>query len=180
MMSGVEGIIVLDKTPFYAEMGGQIGDTGVIRCGEAVFEVTDVQKNKGGKFMHTGKVIHGSFQLGDTVTASIDVERRMAIRRGHTATHLLDAALKAVLGDHVHQAGSLVEPDRLRFDFTHFESITPEQLLAVDTFVNDAILRGIPVVTEVLPIEEAKKKGAVAMFGEKYGEIGRASWRERV
>ena len=173
MMSGVEGIIVLDKTPFYAEMGGQIGDTGVIRCGEAVFEVTDVQKNKGGKFMHTGKVIHGSFQLGDTVTASIDSERRMAIRRGHTATHLLDAALKAVLGDHVQQAGSLVEPDRLRFDFTHFESITPEQLLAVDTFVNDAILRGIPVVTEVLPIEEAKKKGAVAMFGEKYGDVVR-------
>ena len=173
MMSGVEGIIVLDKTPFYAEMGGQIGDTGVIRCGEAVFEVTDVQKNKGDKFMHTGKVIHGSFQLGDTVTASIDSERRMAIRRGHTATHLLDAALKAVLGDHVHQAGSLVEPDRLRFDFTHFESITPEQLLAVDTFVNDAILRGIPVVTEVLPIEEAKKKGAVAMFGEKYGDVVR-------
>ena len=123
--------------------------------------------------MHTGRVIHGSFQLGDTVTASIDVERRMAIRRGHTATHLLDAALKAVLGDHVHQAGSLVEPDRLRFDFTHFESITPEQLLAVDTFVNDAILRGIPVVTEVLPIEEAKKKGAVAMFGEKYGDVVR-------
>ena len=165
--------VVLDRTPFYAEMGGQIGDTGVIRCGEAVFEVTDVQKNKGGKFMHTGKVIHGSFQLGDTVTASIDVERRMAIRRSHTATHLLDAALKAVLGDHVHQAGSLVEPDRLRFDFTHFESITPEQLLAVDTFVNDAILRGIPVVTEVLPIEEAKKKGAVAMFGEKYGDVVR-------
>ena len=173
MMSGVEGIVVLDKSPFYAEMGGQIGDTGVIRCGESVFEVTDVQKNKGGKFMHSGKVVSGSFQLGDTVEASIDAERRMAIRRGHTATHLLDAALKAVLGDHVHQAGSLVEPDRLRFDFTHFESITPEQLLAVDTFVNDAILRGIPVVTEVLPIEEAKKKGAVAMFGEKYGDVVR-------
>ena len=173
MMSGVEGIIVLDKTPFYAEMGGQIGDTGVIRCGEAVFEVTDVQKNKGGKFMHSGKVVSGSFQLGETVEASIDAERRMAIRRGHTATHLLDAALKAVLGDHVHQAGSLVEPDRLRFDFTHFESITPEQLLAVDTFVNDAILRSIPVVTEVLPIEEAKKKGAIAMFGEKYGDVVR-------
>ena len=173
MMSGVEGIVVLDKSPFYAEMGGQIGDTGVIRCGESVFEVTDVQKNKGGKFMHSGKVVSGSFQLGDTVEASIDAERRMAIRRGHTATHLLDAALKAVLGDHVHQAGSLVEPDRLRFDFTHFESITPEQLLAVDTFVNDAILRGIPVVTEVLPIEEAKKKGAIAMFGEKYGDVVR-------
>ena len=173
LMTGVDGIVVLDKTPFYAEMGGQVADHGVITCGGAKFEVNNVQKNKGGKFMHTGKVIHGSFQLGDTVTASIDAERRMAIRRGHTATHLLDAALKAVLGDHVHQAGSLVEPDRLRFDFTHFESITPEQLLAVDTFVNDAILRGIPVVTEVLPIEEAKKKGAVAMFGEKYGDVVR-------
>ena len=173
MMSGVEGIIVLDKTPFYAEMGGQIGDTGVIRCGEAVFEVTDVQKNKGGKFMHTGKVIHGSFQLGDTVTASIDVERRMAIRRSHTATHLLDAALKAVLGDHVHQAGSLVEPDRLRFDFTHFESITPEQLAEIDRLVNDEILAGEPIVTETLPIEEAKKRGAIALFGEKYGETVR-------
>ena len=174
IVSGMDAMVVLDKTPFYAEMGGQVADHGVIRTASgAEFTVTDVQKNKGGKFMHTGKVIHGSFQLGDTVEASIDAERRMAIRRGHTATHLLDAALKAVLGDHVHQAGSLVEPDRLRFDFTHFESITPEQLLAVDTFVNDAILRGIPVVTEVLPIEEAKKKGAVAMFGEKYGDVVR-------
>ena len=95
------------------------------------------------------------------------------MRRAHTATHLLDAALKHVLGDHVHQAGSLVEPDRLRFDFTHFEGITPEQLAAVDAFVNDAVLEGIPVVTEVLPIEEAKKKGAVAMFGEKYGDVVR-------
>ena len=133
----------------------------------------DVQKNKGGKYMHTGKVVSGSFKLGDTVTASIDVERRKGVRRAHTATHLLDAALKHVLGDHVHQAGSLVEPDRLRFDFTHFESITPEQLAAVDAFVNDAVLEGIPVVTEVLPIEEAKKKGAVAMFGEKYGDVVR-------
>ena len=183
IVSGMEAIVVLDQTPFYAEMGGQIADHGRITDSDSIenpdencallFHVNNVQKNKGGKFMHTGKVIHGSFQLGDTVTASIDVERRMAIRRGHTATHLLDAALKAVLGDHVHQAGSLVEPDRLRFDFTHFESITPEQLLAVDTFVNDAILRGIPVVTEVLPIEEAKKKGAVAMFGEKYGDVVR-------
>ena len=183
IVSGMEAIVVLDQTPFYAEMGGQTADHGRITDSDSIenpdgncallFRVNNVQKNKGGKFMHTGKVIHGSFQLGDTVTASIDVERRMAIRRGHTATHLLDAALKAVLGDHVHQAGSLVEPDRLRFDFTHFESITPEQLLAVDTFVNDAILRGIPVVTEVLPIEEAKKKGAVAMFGEKYGDVVR-------
>ena len=173
MMSGVEGIVVLDKTPFYAEMGGQVADHGVITCGDAKFEVADVQKNKGGKYMHTGKVVSGSFKLGDTVTASIDVERRKSVRRAHTATHLLDAALKHVLGDHVHQAGSLVEPDRLRFDFTHFEGITPEQLAAVDAFVNDAVLEGIPVVTEVLPIEEAKKKGAVAMFGEKYGDVVR-------
>ena len=173
MMSGVEGIVVLDKTPFYAEMGGQVADHGVITCGDAKFEVADVQKNKGGKYMHTGKVVSGSFKLGDTVTASIDIERRKSVRRAHTATHLLDAALKHVLGDHVHQAGSLVEPDRLRFDFTHFEGITPEQLAAVDAFVNDAVLEGIPVVTEVLPIEEAKKKGAVAMFGEKYGDVVR-------
>ena len=173
MMSGVEGIIVLDKTPFYAEMGGQVADHGVITCGDAKFEVADVQKNKGGKYMHTGKVVSGSFKLGDTVTASIDIERRKSVRRAHTATHLLDAALKHVLGDHVHQAGSLVEPDRLRFDFTHFEGITPEQLAEIDAFVNDAVLEGIPVVTEVLPIEEAKKKGAVAMFGEKYGDVVR-------
>ena len=173
MMSGVEGIVVLDKTPFYAEMGGQVADHGVITCGDTKFEVADVQKNKGGKYMHTGKVVSGSFKLGDTVTASIDIERRKGVRRAHTATHLLDAALKHVLGDHVHQAGSLVEPDRLRFDFTHFEGITPEQLAAVDAFVNDAVLEGIPVLTEVLPIEEAKKKGAVAMFGEKYGDVVR-------
>ena len=173
MMSGVEGILVLDKTPFYAEMGGQTADHGTITCGEAVFEVTDVQKNKGGKFMHTGRVVSGSFRLGQTVTARIDAERRLAIRRAHSATHLLDAALKKVLGEHVHQAGSLVEPDRLRFDFTHFESVTPEQLAEVDAFVNNAVLEGIPVVTEVLPIEEAKKKGAIAMFGEKYGDVVR-------
>ena len=170
---GMDAILVLDRTPMYAEMGGQVGDHGTICADGMVFNVTDVQKNKGGKYMHTGKVVSGSFRLGDTVTASIDVERRKGVRRAHTATHLLDAALKHVLGDHVHQAGSLVEPDRLRFDFTHFEGITPEQLAAVDAFVNDAVLEGIPVVTEVLPIEEAKKKGAVAMFGEKYGDVVR-------
>ncbi|MBD9196345.1 MAG: alanine--tRNA ligase [Clostridiales bacterium] len=173
LMSGVEGIVVLDQTPFYAEMGGQVADYGVITCGEAKFEVNNVQKNKGGKFMHYGKVVSGSFKVGDTVSAAIDAERRKAIRRAHSATHLLDAALKKVLGDHVHQAGSLVEPDRLRFDFTHFEAITPEQLTQVDKIVNDVILEGVPVVTEVLPIEEAKKKGAVAMFGEKYGDVVR-------
>ena len=171
--AGAEATLVLDQTPFYAEMGGQVADTGVITAGGAVFEVSNVQKNKGGKFLHIGKVVSGQFQVGDSVTAAIDVERRKAIMRAHSATHLLDAALKKVLGDHVHQAGSLVEPDRLRFDFTHFEAITPEQLSEIDRLVNDAILEGYPVVTEVLPIEEAKRKGAVAMFGEKYGEVVR-------
>ena len=171
--AGSDGIVVLDKTPFYAEMGGQVADHGVITAKGFAFTVTDVQKNKGGKFMHYGHVAEGVVQVGDTVEASIDTQRRKAICRAHSTTHLLDAALKKVLGDHVHQAGSLVEPDRLRFDFTHFEAITPEQLSQVEWMVNDAILEGYPVVTEVLPIEEAKKKGAVAMFGEKYGETVR-------
>ena len=173
MMSGVEGIVVLDRTPFYAEMGGQVADHGTITLGDAVFTVHDVQKNKGGKYMHYGKLTGGTLKVGDTVTAAIDVERRQAIRRAHSATHLLDAALKKVLGDHVHQAGSLVEPDRIRFDFTHFEGITADELAQIDRMINDAILNGYPVVTEVLPIEEAKRKGAVAMFGEKYGDVVR-------
>ena len=168
--AGSDGIVVLDKSPFYAEMGGQVADHGVITAKGMTFTVTDVQKNKGGKFMHYGHLAEGELAVGDSVEASIDCQRRKAVCRAHTTTHLLDAALKKVLGDHVHQAGSLVEPDRLRFDFTHFEAITPEQLSQVEWMVNDAILEGYPVVTEVLPIEEAKKKGAVAMFGEKYGE----------
>ncbi len=173
IVAGVEAAVVLDRTPFYAEMGGQVADRGVFCAGQTGFEVTDVQKNKGGKFLHSGKMTEGVLKVGDTVCAQIDPERRKAIRRAHSATHLLDAALKKVLGDHVHQAGSLVEPDRLRFDFTHFESITPDQLAEIDRLVNDAILEGYPVVTEVLPIEEAKRKGAVAMFGEKYGDVVR-------
>ena len=171
--AGSDGIVVLDQSPFYAEMGGQVADHGVITAKGMTFTVTDVQKNKGGKFMHYGHLAEGVLAVGDTVEASIDCQRRKAVCRAHTTTHLLDAALKKVLGDHVHQAGSLVEPDRLRFDFTHFEAITPEQLSQVEWMVNDAILEGYPVVTEVLPIEEAKKKGAVAMFGEKYGETVR-------
>ncbi len=171
--AGTDAIIVLDKTPFYAEMGGQTADHGVISADGMLFTVTDVQKNKGGKFMHYGHLSEGVLQVGDAVHASIDTQRRKAIRRAHSATHLLDAALRKVLGDHVHQAGSLVEPDRLRFDFTHFEAITPQQLHQVEELVNDAILEGYPVVTEVLPIEQARKKGAVAMFGEKYGETVR-------
>ena len=133
----------------------------------------DLQKNKGGKFLHVGVLENGVLKVGDSVETAIDIERRKAVRRAHSATHLLDAALKKVLGDHVHQAGSLVEPDRLRFDFTHFEAITPVQLAEIDRIVNDAILEGYQVVTEVLPIEEARKKGAVAVFGEKYSETVR-------
>ena len=171
--AGAEAVVVLDQSPFYAEMGGQVADHGTITADGVVFTVTDVQKNKGGKFIHYGRLAQGVLHVGDTVHAAIDMERRKAIQRAHSTTHLLDAALKKVLGDHVHQAGSLVEPDRLRFDFTHFEAISPEELRQVEELVNDAILEGYPVVTEVLPIEEAKKKGAVAMFGEKYGETVR-------
>ncbi|MCI8477320.1 MAG: alanine--tRNA ligase [Oscillospiraceae bacterium] len=171
--TGAEAIVVLDQTPFYAEMGGQVADHGVLETETARFTVRDVQKNKGGKYMHYGVMESGSLKVEETVTASIDLERRKAVMRAHSATHLLDAALKKVLGDHVQQAGSLVEPDRLRFDFTHFEAVTPEQLAAVESLVNGVILGGIPVVTEVLPLEEAKKKGAVAVFGEKYGDVVR-------
>ncbi len=176
LMPGVEGIVVLDKTPFYAEMGGQVADHGQIaRSGEdgLLFEVTDVQKNKGGKYMHYGRMAEGTLKVGDTVRAHIDGVRRNAIKRAHTATHLLDKALRTVLGDHVHQAGSLVEPDRLRFDFTHFNAMTAEEIGAVSRIVNEAILSGYEVRTDVLPIEEAKQRGAIALFGEKYGDTVR-------
>ena len=173
IVSGMDAMVVLDKTPFYAEMGGQVADHGVLTAEGVVFTVSDVQKNKGGKFMHYGKLAEGSLSVGDTVTAAIDTERRAAIRRAHSATHLLDAALTKVLGDHVHQAGSLVEPDRLRFDFTHFEAITPDELNRVEDMVNDAILEGMDITTEELPIAEAKARGAVATFGEKYGQTVR-------
>ena len=183
IVPGMEAIVVLDQTPFYAEMGGQIADHGRITDSDSIenpdencallFHVNNVQKNKGGKFMHYGKLLKGSLKVGDTVAAAIDTVRRAAIRRAHTATHLLDAALVKVLGDHVHQAGSLVEPDRLRFDFTHFEGITPQQLNEVEDLVNDAILDGLTITTEELPLDEAKARGAVATFGEKYGQTVR-------
>ena len=173
IVSGMDAMVVLDKTPFYAEMGGKVADHVVLTAEGVVFTVSDVQKNKGGKFMHYGKLAEGSLSVGDAVTAAIDTERRAAIRRAHSATHLLDAALTKVLGDHVHQAGSLVEPDRLRFDFTHFEAITPDELNRVEDMVNDAILEGMTITTEELPIAEAKARGAVATFGEKYGQTVR-------
>ncbi len=170
---GESGIIVLDKTPFYAEMGGQVADHGVILIGDSRFEVTDVQKDKGGKYLHHGRLNTGSIKVDDVVCASIDVERRKAIMRAHTATHLLQKALQSVLGDHVHQAGSLVEPDHLRFDFTHYSGVTVEELAKINSIVQNAILEGYSVDTREMPIEEAKRMGAMALFSEKYGDTVR-------
>ena len=170
---GAEAILVLDQTTMYAEMGGQVADHGTIETAEGKFFVTNVQKNKGGKYMHYGKVIEGVLSVGDAVTVSIDTERRKAIMRGHSATHLLHKALQTVLGDHVHQAGSYVDEDHLRFDFTHYAAVTPEELAQVNTLVQNSILEGYPIVTREMPIEEAKAMGAMALFSEKYGNTVR-------
>ncbi len=167
---GEEGIVVLDQTPFYAEMGGQAPDEGTITMGENVFTVTNVQKDKAGKYLHYGKMTAGSLSVEDTVTGTVEQERREAISRAHSATHLLQAALQKVLGDHVHQAGSLNNPDHIRFDFTHFSAITEDEIKKITEFVNDAILAGLPITTKVMGIDEAKKEGAMALFGEKYGD----------
>ena len=171
--AGEQGIIVLDKTPFYAEMGGQSADFGAILMGDSRFKVTGVQKDKGGKYLHSGVMRSGSLKTDDLVLATIDVERRKAIMRAHTATHLLQKALISVLGDHVHQAGSLVEPDRLRFDFTHYSALTAEELAKVDAIVQSAVLEGYPVDVREMSIDEAKQQGATALFSEKYGETVR-------
>ena len=170
---GEKGIIVLNKTPFYAEMGGQCADHGVILVGESRFQVTDVQKDKGGKYLHSGYMVAGSIKVDDVVLASIDVERRKAVMRAHSATHLLQKALKSVLGDHVHQAGSLVEPDRLRFDFTHYSAVTAEELAKIDSIVQSAVLEGYRIDVREMDIESAKAMGAMALFSEKYGDTVR-------
>ena len=171
--AGAEASIVLDKTPFYAEMGGQSADHGLLILKDAVFEVKDVQKNKAGKVLHTGVMVSGNLAVGDTVNACVDTVRRKAIMRAHSATHLLHKALRSVLGDHVHQAGSLVEPDRLRFDFTHFSAMKPEEIASVERMVNEAVLEGFAVDVKEMPIAEARSLGAMALFGEKYGNIVR-------
>ena len=170
---GMDAIVVLDRTPMYAEMGGQVADQGVMTADGVVFKVNNVLKNKGGKYMHYGKLLKGSIVLGDKLTVSIDTERRKAISRAHSATHLLQSALRLVLGDHVHQAGSLVEPDYLRFDFTHFSALTAEEIGQVNTVMADMILEGVDIETQVMPFDEAKKLGATALFGEKYGDTVR-------
>ena len=169
--NAAEAAVVLDRTPLYAEMGGQMGDHGLIDTDDAQFFVSNTTA-KGGLYVHEGKLI-GALSEGDTVFAGYDLNRRGLLRRNHTATHLLDAALKEVLGDHVNQAGSLVSPENLRFDFTHFEAMTSEQIRAVEDLVNEQILAAQPVVTQVMGIDEAKASGAVALFGEKYGDVVR-------
>ncbi len=171
--AGTEAIVVLDRTTLYAEMGGQVADHGSIAAEGLLFEVLDVQKNKGGKFMHSGVLKQGVLKLGDTVCAAYDPQRRAAIARAHSATHLLQKALRDVLGAHVHQAGSLVEPDFLRFDFTHFSAVTAEELRRVEDAVNAAILEGLTVDTKEMSIDDARKSGATALFGEKYGNVVR-------
>ena len=166
-------LVVLDKTPFYAEMGGQAADHGVLNGAECSLRVLDVKKTPKGYYVHTCVLESGIVKVGDVLTAQVDKGYRMAIARNHTATHLLQAALREVLGDHVHQAGSLVEPDRLRFDFTHFSAVTPEELARVQKIVNDKIFDSMNVTVQEMPVEEAKKLGAMALFGEKYGKVVR-------
>lgn len=173
LQSGKKGIIVLDKTVFYGEGGGQVGDTGIIENKENKFEVTDTKKTTGGVFTHIGKLSKGTLSVGDTVCATIDLERREAIKRNHTAAHLLQAALRTVLGNHVEQAGQLVNEKSVRFDFTHFSALTKEEIAKVENIINTAILSGIGVTSKEMPIEEAKKLGAMALFGEKYGDVVR-------
>lgn len=171
--AGSEVEVVLDRTPFYAEMGGQVGDTGKLTASGLYVHVTDTKHRDGGLESHVGVVEEGTISVGDSVTATIDAGRRELIRRNHTATHLLDAALKKVLGDHVNQAGSLVAPDRMRFDFTHFEALTKDELDRIEGMVNAEIFAAKPVVTQIMSIEDAKAAGAVALFGEKYGDVVR-------
>ena len=169
--SGV--LVVLDHTPFYAEMGGQVADHGMITSGGAKLKVTQVKKTPKGYFVHTCALLDGTIRTGDPVTAAVDEARRMAICRNHTATHLLQKALREVLGEHVHQAGSYQDEKITHFDFTHFSAVSGEELAAVERRVNEKIFASMPVVIQNLPIEEAKKMGAMALFGEKYGSVVR-------
>jgi alanyl-tRNA synthetase len=171
-LEGDEAELVLDTTPFYAESGGQVGDTGWISGEEGEALVTDTQK-EAGYYLHHVKVTAGGIHLGDEVNARIDADRRMEIRRNHSATHLLHKALQSVLGSHVQQRGSLVGPDKLRFDFSHDKAMSEPELRAVEALVNEQVLNDIPVDTLVKPIEEARALGAMMLFGEKYGSIVR-------
>ena len=170
---GENGTIVVNKTPFYATMGGQQGDKGVIETADGRFIVEDTVKLVGGKYGHIGYMENGMLRVGDTVTLSVDEKLRSQTCKNHSATHLLQKALREVLGTHVEQAGSYQDAERTRFDFSHFSAMTEEELAKVEQMVNDKIAEGIPVVTEVMTVDEAKKTGAMALFGEKYGETVR-------
>lgn len=171
--AGEKGSVVLDKTPFYATSGGQVADTGVITADGVEFDVEDTSKNADGIYIHSGTVKEGVVSVGNTVNAQIDADRRKSIMRNHTAAHLLQAALREVLGTHVEQAGQLVNDKEVRFDFTHFNPLTTEELSRVEAIVNKEILACAPVSMQEMPIEEAKKMGAMMLFGEKYGDIVR-------
>ena len=170
---GENAIVITEKTPFYAESGGQVGDTGTIFNDNCETEVDNTTKDANGIFLHAVTVKSGALTVGDKVNLKIDVDRRKAIMRNHTAAHLLQAALRQVLGTHVEQAGQLVSDEIVRFDFTHFEAMTAQELIEVEKLVNEKILEGLTVTIEELPIEEAKKRGAMALFGEKYGDVVR-------
>ncbi len=172
-MAGQEGTILVEETPMYATMGGQAADTGVITTAGGRFVVEDVVKLQGTKIGHVGRMEEGIIQKGETATLTVDESRRNLTANNHSATHLMQKALRLVLGDHVEQKGSLVDQDKLRFDFTHFSPMTPEEIEKVEEIVNREIQAGLPVVTKEMSIEEAKKTGAMALFGEKYGEIVR-------
>ena len=174
LVEGTEGTIIVDETPFYAAMGGQTADVGAITTADgASFNVVDTIKLKGGRIGHVGVVECGTFRVGGKVTLKVDEAKRAATAKNHSATHLLQEALRVVLGTHVEQAGSLVTPDRLRFDFTHFSAMTEEELDRVEAIVNEKIAENLDVVTQVMNIEDAKKTGAKALFGEKYGDTVR-------
>jgi len=172
-VQGQNVVIISDKTPFYAEMGGQAGDQGVIKTKNCLIEITDCTRFGGNKILHSGIVKSGEIKVGDLAEFSVDKEKRIATARNHTVTHILQRALKDVLGNHIEQAGSFVSNSRLRFDFTHFEPVGKENLIEIEKIVNSKILDALDVTVEELPIEEAKKKGAMALFGEKYGDIVR-------
>jgi alanyl-tRNA synthetase len=171
--AGDDVTLILDRTTFYAESGGQVGDTGFITSADAIVKIEDTTKNHAKTFLHFGHIDAGSLQVGDTVVTERDQKRHQAIMRNHTAAHLLQAALRRVLGDHVEQAGQLVNEERVRFDFTHFSALTAEELSKVELLVNTVALNAIPVTCKEMPIEEAKKLGAMALFGEKYGKVVR-------
>ncbi len=170
LSDGDQGTVIVDETVFYATMGGQEGDTGVIETADGTFKVSDTIKLKGGKIGHVGKMTSGMLKVGDHVTLKVDRANRADTCKNHSATHLLQKALRMVLGTHVEQAGSFVNPERLRFDFTHFQSMTPEEIEKVEAIVNEEIAKATPVVTDIMDLEEAKKTGAMALFGEKYSD----------